>query len=464
MLLCILLPLLVLAQNADRIRAVETGLLPPVVIKGQTPPRHTIEERMKALNVPGVSIAVIRNYKIDWAKGYGFADVASKRAVTAGTLFLAGSISKPVAAAGALVLVEQSQVRLDEDVNRYLKSWRIPDNELTREQKVTLRRLLSHTAGLTVHGFPGYNSSAPVPTIQQILDGVQPANTAAVRVDLMPGSTWRYSGGGYTVAQLMMEDVTGVCFPRFMREAVLAKAGMKESTFENPLPQRLSGIAATGYKPDGRPVLGHYHTYPEMAAAGLWTTASDLARFTIEIQKAREGRSKRVLRQATVEEMLRPEKQNYGLGFGINERDGLKRFSHGGADEGFQAYLAGTVDGRGVVILTNSENGSRVAGEIALAVAAAYGWPDKPREREVISVTPEALLTYAGEYESPRIGKVRVRVEGDHLVINVTGLGDVRLYPQSADTFFSLGGTPDLKFAADRSSFTGGGVTAQRAK
>jgi len=456
--------LLAAAQSTDRIRAVETGLMPGVVLKGRPVPRHAIEERMKALNVHGVSIAVIRNYEIEWAKGYGLADVAAKRPVTADTLFLAGSISKPVAAAGALALVEQGKVKLDDDVNTYLKSWKVPENEFTNPQKVTLRRLLSHTAGLTVHGFPGYNATAAVPAIPQILDGVKPANTAAVRVDLTPGSTYRYSGGGYTVAQLMMAEVTGLPFPDFMQRAVLAKAGMRQSTYENPLPQRLAGVAASGYKGNGDAIPGRYHTYPEMAAAGLWTTASDLARFVIEIQKAREGRSNRMLKQATVEEMLRPEKQNYGLGFGINERDGLKRFSHGGADAGFQALLSGTVDGRGFIVLTNSENGSRLAAEIALAVAAAYGWPDKPREREAVSVTPEALEKLAGDYEAGRIGRVKIRVDGDHLAVTLPGLADVALYPQSADTFFSLGSIPDLKFAADGSGFTGGSVVAKRVK
>jgi len=456
--------LLAVAQNAERIQAVETGLTPAIVLKGRPVPQHTIQERMKALNVHGVSIAVIRNYEIEWAKGYGLADVETRRPVTAETLFLAGSISKPVAAAGALVLVEQGKLKLDEDVNRYLKSWKVPENEFTNPQKVTLRRLLSHTAGLTVHGFPGYNAASAVPTIPQILDGVKPANTAPVRVDLTPGSTYRYSGGGYTVAQLMMTEAAGVPFPDFMQRAVLAKAGMGQSTYENPLPQRLTDVAASGYKANGNAVPGRYHTYPEMAAAGLWTTASDLARFVIEIQKAREGRSNRILKQETVEEMLKPEKQNYGLGFGINERDGLKRFSHGGADAGFQALLSGTVDGRGFIVMTNSENGSRLAAEIALAVAAAYGWPDKPREREAITMTPEALSKFAGDYEGARIGKVEIRVQGDHLALTLPGLGDLALYPQSADTFFALGGIPDLKFAADGSSFTGGSVTAKRVK
>jgi CubicO group peptidase (beta-lactamase class C family) len=462
LLILLVTPLLAVAQNADRIRAVETGLMPGVMVKGRPVPRYTIQERMKALNVNGVSLAVIQNYEIGWAKGYGLADVAAKRPVTADTLFLAGSISKPVAAAGALALVEQGKVKLDDDVNRYLKSWKVPENEFTKEQKVTLRRLLSHTAGLTVHGFPGYNVASAVPTIPQILDGVKPANTPAVRVDLVPGSTYRYSGGGYTVAQLMMTEVTGVAFPDFLQRAVLAKAGMRQSTYENPLPQRLADVAASGYKGNGDAIPGRYHTYPEMAAAGLWTTASDLARFAIEIQKS-EARAK-ILSQATIEEMLRPEKQNYGLGFSISERDGLKRFGHSGTDAGFQAVLMATVDGRGLVVMTNSENGGRLAAEIALSVAAAYGWPDKPREREAIAMPPEALAKFAGAYEAGRIGRVTIRVEGDHLVATAPGLGDVALYPESADTFFSLGGVPDLKFAADGSSFTGGNVAAKRVK
>jgi CubicO group peptidase (beta-lactamase class C family) len=464
LILLLVMPLAAAAQSVDQIRAVETGLMPAVVVKGRPVPRHTIEERMKALNVPGVSVAVIRDYKIEWAKGYGFADVAAKRPVTTDTLFLAGSISKPVAAAGALALVEQGKVKLDDDVNSYLKSWKVPENEFTKEQKVTLRRLLSHTAGLTVHGFPGYSAASSVPTVPQILDGAKPANTAAVRVDLLPGSVFRYSGGGYTVAQLMISEVTGVPFQDFMQRAVLAKAGMRQSTYENPLPQRLAAVAASGYNSNGDALPGRYHTYPEMAAAGLWTTASDLARFVIEIQKSREGRSNQILKQATIEEMLRPEKQGYGLGFSINERNGLKRFGHNGSDAGFQAVLSATMDGRGIVVMTNSDNGERLGFEILLAMAAAYGWPDKPNEREAIAIPPEALDKFAGDYDTGSFGIVKIRVQGDHLILTATHLGDVALYPQSTDAFFSLEGVPDLKFAEDRSSFVVGNVTAKRVK
>jgi CubicO group peptidase (beta-lactamase class C family) len=222
----------------------------------------------------------------------------------------------------------------------------------------------------------------------------------------------------------------GEPFPDFMQRAVLAKVGMRQSTYENPLPQRLAAVAASGYKANGAALPGRYHTHPEMAAAGLWTTASDLARFMIEMQKARGGRSNKILKQSTVEEMLRHVKQNYGLGFNTNfgigiqftEREGLKRFGHGGASAGFQALLCSTVDGNGFVVLTNSENGGRLAFEVMLSVAAAYGWLDKPTEREAITLTPDALAKLAGDYDAGRIGRAKIRVEQDHLVLTLPGV------------------------------------------
>ena len=330
----------------------------------------TLAERMKELNVAGVSMAVISDYKIEWAKGYGLADVEKALPVGTDTLFQAGSISKPVAAVAAMKLVEQGKLSLDEDVNAKLKSWKVPENEFTIAEKVTLRRILSHSAGLTVHGFPGYVSGVPIPAVPEILDGKPPANTAAVRVDLIPGTQFRYSGGGYTIAQLLMQDVTGLPFAAMMRDFVLLKAGMTRSTYEQPLPASLSGQAATGYVHE-KPVPGRYHTYPEMAAAGLWSTPSDLARFTIEIGKSMEGRSNRILLRASVDRMLREEQKPYGLGFAL---DGT-RFAHGGVDEGFQSELMSTRDGHGAVVMTNSDHGGQLAQEIIEAIAAVYQWP-----------------------------------------------------------------------------------------
>jgi CubicO group peptidase (beta-lactamase class C family) len=366
----------------QRIHRVENGLMPAQIAKGEPIPKWTIAERMAHYKVVGVSVAVIDNYAIHWAKGYGTLAKDNTRPVTTATLFQAGSISKPVAATAALHLVEAGKLSLDEDVNRKLKSWHVPENEFTREQKVTLRRILSHSAGLTVHGFPGYAVDEPLPTLIEILDGKKPANTAPIRVDLVPGSTERYSGGGYTIMQLLLTDVTGERFPQLLKSTVLEKVGMQHSTYQQALPPDWAKNAASGYRPNGEPVQGKWHVYPEMAAAGLWTTASDLAQFTIEIQKSREGRSNRVLSREMTNQMLTRQIDGAGLGLMLGGTDQAPRFSHGGADEGFQAMLLATLDsGKGAVVMANSDNGISLAQEILLSIAAEYGWPDyKPRE------------------------------------------------------------------------------------
>jgi CubicO group peptidase (beta-lactamase class C family) len=266
-------------------------LLPPVLVKGAK--AWTIEERLRHHQAPGVSIAVIKNFKVEWAGGYGVRDAETREPVTTETLFQAGSISKPVAAMAALKKVEQGRLALDEDVNLKLVSWKLPENELTAKRKVTLANLLSHTAGLTVHGFPGYAADEPLPNVAQVLDGAAPANTAPVRVDLEPGTRFRYSGGGTTIAQLMLTDTERKPFPEIARETVLAPLGMTDSTYEQPLPPARARRAAAGHHADGRPVPGKFHVYPEMAAAGLWTTPTDLARFGIEVQLSLQGKSNR---------------------------------------------------------------------------------------------------------------------------------------------------------------------------
>jgi CubicO group peptidase (beta-lactamase class C family) len=264
------------SNQSAHITHIENGLLPAVTIKGQATPAMTIRERMKHYNVPGVSVAFFDHGQILWTRTYGFADVANQKPVTTATLFQAASISKPVSALAALRLVQDGKLTLDENVNGKLRSWKVPENEFTKEQKVTLRRILSHSAGLTVHGFPGYAAGEPLPTIVQVLNGEKPANTPPVRVDTVPGTLWRYSGGGYVIMQPLLTDVTGESFPQLLRDLVLQPAGTTHSTFDQPLPKNVSSLAATPYRGDGKPVKGGWHTYPEIAAAGLWTTPSDL--------------------------------------------------------------------------------------------------------------------------------------------------------------------------------------------
>lgn len=334
-----------------------------------------VAAEMRAHHIIGLSLAIIDGGKIVRAKGYGFTDKEGKTPVTSSTLFLAGSISKSVAAVGALHLVEQGRLSLDEDVNARLRSWKVPENEFTKQQKVTLRRILSHTAGLTVRGFPGYRATSPVPSLTQVLDGVKPANTPAIRVDLVPGSKWRYSGGGYTVMQEMLIDVTGQPFPKYMRATVLKPFGMNDSTYEQPLPETERSRAAAGHYINGNEVEGRRHVYPEMAAAGLWTTATDLARFAIGLQESLAGKSNSVLSQATARRMLVNERNNDGLGVFLGGNGKTLRFFHEGVDAGFDASMNAYAEtGQGAVIMINANNRSSAVMRIMFAIGREYRW------------------------------------------------------------------------------------------
>jgi CubicO group peptidase (beta-lactamase class C family) len=364
----------------ERIRRIESAILPAVLAVGTDRRAPTLADRMKALNVPGVSIAVIRDGRIEWARGFGVTRIGGPPVGT-DTLFQAASISKPVTAMAVLRLVQRGQLDLDADANRYLTSWRIPSNGFTAQRKVTLRQLITHTAGMTVHGFPGYASGVSVPTTVQVLNGASPANTPPIVVDTVPGTAWRYSGGGYTVVQQLLEDVTGTPFATLMRDSVLRPIGMTHSTFEQPLPASRSAEAATPYRELGQPARGGPHTYPEMAAAGLWTTASDLALLAIEIQKSLSGTSNRVLSAAMTRQMLTKGLGNYGLGWSIDGSAARPYFTHGGANEGFRSSLIAYNAGDGVVIMTNASNGGALAAEIRQTIAHEYDWPDfQPRQ------------------------------------------------------------------------------------
>ncbi|MFN0110487.1 MAG: serine hydrolase [Blastocatellia bacterium] len=422
---------------AERIASVESGLLAAVVIKDQTA-AMTIADRMKHYKVPGVSVAVINDGKIEWAKGYGVTEVGGSIPVTADTMFQAASISKPVAAMGMLRLVEKGLLTLDEDVNAKLKSWKVPENDFTKEQKVTLRRLASHSAGLTVHGFRGYAVGESVPATVQVLDGEKPANSAAVRVNVKPGSLWRYSGGGITVMQLLMTEVSGKPFPELMQESVLGKIGMKNSTFEQPLPANKTAKAAIGHRANGEIVKGQSHTYPEMAAAGLWTTPTDLAKFAIEIQQSKAGKSNKVLSQTMIAQMLTKQSGDYGLGIGVGGEGSKSSFSHGGSNEGFKCNLfAYSETGQGAVVMTNGDLGGQLASEIFRSIAREYGWPDfKPVERAVVKVNPEIFKAYVGEYEAN--GKVVVTTENNKLYFQPPGGGKDELLAMSETEFFPM--------------------------
>jgi CubicO group peptidase (beta-lactamase class C family) len=362
------------AQADDARIRIESNVVNMSLGDKQPPLRLDLRKLMELYHVPGLSVAVIDHYQIVWAKAYGVLETGSAKPVTTRTLFQAGSISKPVAATAALCLVQQGKLSLDADVNEKLKTWKVPENEFTAKEKVTLRRLMSHSAGLTVHGFPGYDVNDPLPTLVQIFNGEKPANTAAIRVDFVPGTRVRYSGGGITIEQQLMIDVTGKPFPKLMRELVLDKIGMSDSSYDQPLPAARAGMTAGGTYLDGKTVHGRWHIYPEMAAAGLWTTPTDLSKFAIEIALSKRGKSNRVLSEQTTREMLTPVMDEAGLGF-FMDKDHPGQFGHNGADEGFQAILTMNADsGKGAAIMANSDNGIAVASFMVQSIAKEYGW------------------------------------------------------------------------------------------
>jgi len=434
----------------ERVKRIESHLVPGTVIKGQPTPAMTIAERMRFYNTPGVSVAVINGGAIEWWRGYGVTEAGGIQPITPHTRFQAASISKPVAAMAALRLVQDGRLALDEDVNAKLTSWKVPDNEFTKDGKVTLRRLLSHSAGLTVHGFPGYAAGAPVPTLLQVLDGAKPANTAPIRVDVVPGTLWRYSGGGYAIVQQLLLDVTHRPFAQTMHELVLQPLGMIDSTYEQPLPESLRAQAASAHGTAGKVIGGRYHTYPELAAAGLWTTPEDLARFAIGVQQAAAGKSS-VLSQATTREMLTVQKGAYGLGLSLAGGGRAARFGHGGSNAGFQCQMTAYVEtGQGAVVMTNSDRGGMLAQEVLRAIAVEYGWPEYPgpKEKTIVSVDPAVYAQYAGRYEiQPGNVIVTVRVTGGRLMVSSSDDPEPEeLLPESATKFFLLVSQLDLEF------------------
>ena len=434
----------------ERIQRIENGLLPTVVINGQAPAPMKLSERMQHYKVPGVSIAVINHGTIEWARGYGVKEAGTADRVTASTLFQAASISKPVTAMGALRLVQEGKLKLDEDVNKELKSWKVPENEFTKEKKVTLRELLSHSAGLTVHGFAGYAAGEPVPSLVQVLNGEKPANSEPIRVDIPPGSKWRYSGGGYVVTQQLILDVTGKLFPDFMEQTVLRPLQMTDSTYQQPLPQALRAQAAAGHRGDGKVIPGKWHTYPEMSAAGLWTTPTDLANFAIAIQNGKAGKSQTVLSQAMISQMLTRQIDDWGLGLNLEGKGRTAHFSHGGANDGYRCFMVGYDEtGQGAVVMTNGDNGGPLAEEIRLAIAHEYGWSGyQPKEITTVHVDPQVLAEYVGSYKLPPDQTLTVVQEGDKLLLEADGQ-KFEMVPESETKFFVLGPDFGVQFVKD---------------
>lgn len=421
----LLVPSFIFAQEYSRevqekINKVE-NFLSPATIYGDTISRGNIEVRMKEANVKGISIAVINNYEIEWVKGYGWADETEQRKVTPVTRFQAASISKSLNSMGVLKLVEQNKLDPEADINNYLKTWKFPYDSLSKNKKITTHQLLSHTAGLTIHGFPGYKADAKIPSLSEVLDGKKPANTNAVRSQFEPGVKFQYSGGGTTISQLIVMDITGKNYAEFMQREVLTPLGMTNSSYQQPPP---AGVElSTGYYDNGKPVRTKYHVYPEQAAAGLWTTPTDIAKYIIECQLAYEGRSGKVLSSEMMKKRMSPYfGSTFALGVFIENRNGNKWFNHNGGNEAFVCTYYGSMEGgNGVVIMENGQNFSLLS-EILNSVAQVYDWKGfyNPVFKKVVKVPRDSLQLYVGNYLLVK-DTLTIKFSGDDLVLLQNG-------------------------------------------
>lgn len=406
------------AKVEKDIKEVENNLGLWVKIEGVS---NTLKQQMNLHKVNGVSIAVIKNYKLEWARGYGWADSVEQRPVTTHTLFQAGSISKSLNGVGVLKMAQDKRLDLYADINDYLVTWKFPYDSLSKNKKISTANLLSHTAGLSVHGFIGYKREDTIPTLVQLLNGERPSNTAAVRSIFEPGLKFKYSGGGIMISQLILQDLTKLPYDVFMWKNVLNPLGMKNSSYTNPPVKDKQKLLASAYYEDGQEVKGQYRIYPQQAAAGLWTNPTDLANYIIEIQLASHGKSNKVLTQEMTKLMLTPYIDKYAaLGIYISNKGSKTYFHNDGSDEGFVTQIYGSMEGgNGVVVMANTQD-DRILGEIVNSVATVYQWKDfyNPQLKKVIEPDYETLKAYSGKYQIQNSDTLLLKSEDNGLFLH----------------------------------------------
>ncbi len=434
----------------------------------------TIQELLDRFGVPGVSIAVIRDFAIHWAKGYGVRDVETGEPVDTETMFQAASISKPVAAMGVLKAVLDGLFGLDDDINGILTSWRLDGGDFTRDRPVTPRMLTSHTSGLgDAFGFPGYGPDAQLPTPVQILEGNELSNVGPIFMEREPMAAYEYSGGGVTLMQQALADARGQPFEQVLAHDVLQPIGMTRSSYEQPISPEHDANAARAHGNEGESMGPKWHVYPEMAAAGLWTTPTDLARFAIEVQKSARGESNRVLSREMVREMLTPVGVgDFAVGFSLSKEGEGWYFRHGGSNWGFRGNLmAHTVKGYGFAIMTNANRGGAVMAELGRRIQRAYEWdsmsPPVPRgyappvERTEIELPEEILAMYVGAYELNAEMTLEITLEDGGLFIEPTGQGRFPLFPESEQDFFTRVADVQISFTKDGTGLVDGLILHQ---
>jgi CubicO group peptidase (beta-lactamase class C family) len=434
----------------EKIKQVENNLSGWVHIQDSVN-EWNLQQRMGVYKIRGLSIAVVHNYIIEWARGYGVMDTATQKPVTTQTLFQAGSISKSLNSVGVLKLAQDKKIDLYTDINNYLHTWKFPYDSLSKGTKITVANLLSHTAGLTLHGFPGYARGDTIPSLTEVLNGKPPANTRPIRSQFEPGLRFQYSGGGTTISQLIVMDVTHQPYDVYMWNNVLKPLGMTMSSYTQPPAANNQKFLATGYRSDGKEVEEKYHVYPEQAAAGLWTNPTDLSMYIIETQLSLQGKSNKVLSQQMTKLRLTPYiDSNAAFGVFIDKKGDEKYFGHNGADEGFlSAYTGSFENGNGVVVMVNSDNGS-ILNEVINSVATVYGWKNyyKPVVKKIVPVADSLLDAYAGNYFLDG-DTINISRKGNEVLLIVNRIQTFTIYFSSPEDFFTKDISLELRFEKD---------------
>lgn len=448
---------------------VETGL--PAVTQGDRTERRSLTGWMEALAVPGVSIAVIDDNRIVWAKAYGVTTPGPLGSpITPDTIFQAASIAKPVAALAVLHHVERGTFELDADINGYLQSWRLPEGELQGGETVTIRRLLAHTGGITPGGFQGYARTEPLPGITQILEGAAPATNPAARVLAKPGSEVAYSGLGYSLLQLALEERLEQPFESILQDSVLRPLALHDSSFDQVLSDADVERAARGHLGIGAGVDGGWRVYPELAAAGLWTTPSDLATLVLDVARSKRDGSGRLLSHDMARQMLSPQGDGMGLGLVVRGDGAFGYFAHSGGNPGYFAHFEMLADtGQGIVIMTNAEAGQALASLIVASVANEYAWPlpdrrkvspgrvervfaqlDRVANKRVrAEVAPAVLSRYIGKYELAHGMLFDITLDHGQLQLRLGDQPQFPLFPESEVRFFLEAVDAQITFVVD---------------
>jgi CubicO group peptidase (beta-lactamase class C family) len=385
-------------DSADGKVQLENGIRGQVKFLGESENLSSIKDKMTEYNIPALSLAVINHGEIEWADIYQNADFPGQT-LDCMSIFQAASLSKPVTFMAALRMEAAGEIDMDENIQTYLSDFTLPQGKQTPENPVTFRNIFSHTSGISSGGYQGYAKDLPVPSDLQILRGDEGANTPAIEVVTPPNESLAYSGGGYTLAELALQDIYSDDFSSIMKKWILEPAGMSHSEFTQPLPDSNANEVAWGYTQSGEAIEGGWRNHPEQAAAGLWSNAIDMAKFLNEIYKGYQGESA-IFTPSEIETILSHERDGLVYGFIVNRSDDDISITHYGGNAGYRTGMTiSLISGKGLVYLTNSDYGGALGNELLLSASQVYEWQHFKQitvEREQVS--SEVLKGLSGDY------------------------------------------------------------------